>query len=493
MYQPQYSNQPTPPRAGMSSGQRTALLTLALVVVFALGFVAGIVADRYAFPARQAVASVPLGIATNTPLAAAGLPKATASPDANATPNISGDATDKAMNGPQPTAEAGAVQPGDPSTGSGDKQLDEQMKTFWEAWQLVEKEYYGRPVDRQKMIYGATKGMMDALGDPYTTFANPAQTTSINSDLKGQFDGIGVYIDAKNDKQIVVLYPIEGSPAEKAGIKAGDIFIKVNGESIVGQPQDVVISKIKGPRGTAVTLTVQRVGVEKPFDVTVTRDAIRVASTTGKLLDGNILYLKVTIFGDQTVQELDEQLAKYPNPSGIILDLRNNGGGYVTAAQQMLGRFLPNGVALYEKFSKSGTSGDDAKNIIKGVFSDEKTKMVVLINGGSASASEITAGALQDAGRATLIGEKSYGKGSEQYVHTLSDNSSARVTVAHWLTPKKREINGIGLQPDIPVKLPVVDPNATPTPGPTVDSQSTKLADQDVQTTRAVEFLTTGK
>lgn len=491
MYQPQYSA-PTPPKLGMSGGQRNALLTLALVVVFALGFVSGIIADRLMQPrpdSSTAMSPVPMDIATNTPLAQSVVPVPTIDP--NATPVEPGDSTDKSMVAPQGTVEAGVVQPGDPTTGSGDKQLDEQMKTFWEAWKLVEREYYGRPIDRQKMVYGATKGMMDALGDPYTTFANPDQTTNINADLKGQFEGIGVYIDAKNDKEIIVLSPIEGSPAEKAGVRAGDRFIKVNGEDITGLPQDVVISKIKGPRGTQVTITIVRQGVEKPFDLKITRDAIRIASATGKLLDGGILHIKVSIFGEQTISELDAILKKYPTRKGIILDLRNNGGGYVQAAQQMLGRFLPGGAAMYERFGQNSTETDSPREILKGSIGDEKVPMVVLINGGSASASEIVAGALQDYARAKLIGEKSYGKGSEQYVHTLSDGSSARITVAHWLTPKKREINGTGLQPDIAVVLPTPAPNATPVATP--NASSTKLADQDVQVKRAVEFLQKGK
>lgn len=479
MYQYQPPQYPEPIKSGMTPGQRAALYTLSLVLALAIGFVAGIATDRFVLGTKSATASannpssyitsaaVPSDIATNTPAANAPAP----TPTIPLTTPVPG--APNATNTPLPPLDDSNI----PS--SGDQSLDQQMVTFWTAWKLVEQEYYGRPIDRQKMVWGATKGMMDALGDPHTSFDDPQQTDTINTDLQGQFGGIGVYIDARNDKALTIQAPIPGTPADKAGLQAGDVIVKVDGKDITQLPQDSVIAMIKGQPGTQVTLTIVR-GTKPPFDVTLTRQVITVPSATGKMVSGNLLYIQVTIFGDNTVQQLDQVLTQYlpQKPKGIILDLRNNGGGYVNAAQQLLGRFVPDGkVIMYQKYSASAPNGQNPLNDIVGSVSDDMTPMVVLVNGGTASASEITSGALQDYKRATIIGEKTYGKGSEQNVRQLPDGSSVRITIAHWLTPNNREIDGVGLTPDITVTMTQDDINAK----------------KDPQLDRAEQFLTTGK
>jgi carboxyl-terminal processing protease len=477
MYQYQPPQYPEPVKGGMTSGQRTALLTLCLVLALAIGFVGGIAVTRAMFNSSGCAAAssglttaaVPPDIATNTPVANG--PRPTSTNAVAPTPVTPG--------APQPTGTPLPPLTDNSIPKSGDQSLDQQMTTFWTAWKLVEQEYYGRPVDRQKMVYGATKGMMDALGDPHTSFDDPQQTDVIATDLKGQFGGIGVYIDARNDKALTIQAPIPDTPASRAGLMAGDVIIKVDGKDITQLPQNVVIPMIKGPAGTKVTLTIVR-GSQPPFDVTLTREVIVVPSATGKMLANNILYIQVTIFGDNTVQQLDQVLSDNlsKHPKSIILDLRNNGGGYVVAAQQLLGRFLSDGkVIMYQKYSADAPVGQNPLTDMGGSVGDTSTPMVVLVNGGTASASEITSGALQDYKRATIIGEKTYGKGSEQNVRPLPDGSSVRITIAHWLTPNNREIDGVGLTPDIQVTMTADDIKAQ----------------KDPQLDRAVQFLTTGK
>lgn len=330
--------------------------------------------------------------------------------------------------------------------------------SFWETFQLANTEFYGRPVDNQKMIYGAAKGGLATLGDPYTTFLTPQEAENVASSLRGDFEGIGITFEIREGLPTVVA-PIPGTPAERAGVRSKDVFIAVDGRDITKLTTDQIVSLVRGPAGTKVRITFVRAG-EPPFDVEITRAKILVPSVTLKMLDGNIAHITVSVFGDKTPEEFDKALrqAQENKAIGIILDLRNNGGGWVVAALKMLGRFLPDGtVAFYESHKADGSEDIPQKVIADGPKLYD-IPLAVLINGGSASASEIVAGALQDHGRAKLIGEQSFGKGSEQSVHTFKDGSSARITFAHWLTPKKRDIN--------PRPTPTVGPG-TPLPLPT--------------------------
>lgn len=339
-------------------------------------------------------------------------------------------------------------------SGGGGISEEELWKPFRETYELIHERYYGRPVDREKLVHAAAEGMVGSLGDPYSSYLPPQQRQAVQEDMQGRFQGIGVYVEVtEKEKQFKIVAPIDGSPAARAGLKRGDVILKVNGEPITGQDQAVVISRIKGPEGTSVRLTIRR-GDRKPFDVTVERARIEVRQVEYELVDGDIAYISASIFGDKTTRELDAALqrAKRDNAKGVILDLRNNGGGWVDAAREMLGRFLPNGVALYEDPTEE-PGGESAQDVITSdTVRAYDLPLVVLVNKGSASASEIVAGALQARDRAQLVGDVTFGKGSEQSVNPLSGGSSAHITIAHWLTPDRVDIHGKGLKPDVRVK-----------------------------------------
>lgn len=345
--------------------------------------------------------------------------------------------------GPQPTPITG------PSEELTPEELRDRFEIFWEVWRLVESNFYDPDrVSPEKMAYGAIKGMVDAVGDKYTFFATPAQTSVANTRLEGSYEGIGAYIDQENGFP-VILGPVgEDTPAARAGLRRGDVVLAVDGVDVEGMPLEEVIAMIKGPAGTDVTLKLLRQGEAAPFEVTITRAHIDVPSVTGEMRSDGLAYVRISIFGDNTSDELDDLLEKLlaQNPKGLILDLRGNGGGYLVAAQEVLGRFLRGGVATYRADREGNRFPLD---VVGGRVRVFDLPMVVLVDGGSASASEIVAGALQDSKRAILIGEQTFGKGSIQNVFDLEDGSSVRVTVAHWLTPNGRQIQDVGLTPDI--------------------------------------------
>lgn len=333
-----------------------------------------------------------------------------------------------------------------------------------EVQQLIEQEYYGRPTSakdlasfRQKLEYGALQGMANSAGDQYTTYLAPAAQAPVSQQMAGEYQGIGVWIETVKGK-LTVVAPMPGSPAASAGLKAGDVIVSADGHKLDGLSQSDAIALIRGPVGSNVQLVIQRAGQAKPLTVSVARQKIDVPEVKYQLLpDSHVAWIQVTIFGDKTTAELDAALkqAKADKAKGIVLDLRNNGGGWVSAAQQMIGRFVPanSGVALYEAFQP-----DDPKlsgqPIEGGGESTFKLPLVVLVNGGTASAAEIVTGALQDYGRAEVVGTKTFGKGSVQRIHDFNDGSSARITFAHWLTPKKHEIQGQGITPNVTVEQP---------------------------------------
>jgi carboxyl-terminal processing protease len=334
------------------------------------------------------------------------------------------------------------------------KDINEEFKPFWDTFQAVNSEFYYQPVDRQEMIYGAAKGMMESLGDDYSSFLTPKEAESVRSTMQGNFEGVGMWFEKRNDLPTVVA-PIPNTPADRAGIRAKDLILAVDGRDITQLNTDQISGLIRGTAGTKVRLTMKR-GNAAPFDVELVRARIEVPAVTSKMLEGNVAHIEVTIFNDKTTAELDAALedALAKKATGIVLDLRNNGGGWVTAAQQMLGRFVPEDkVAFYESHKADG-SDDREQMVIGGGPKVYDLPLVVLVNGGTASASELVSGALQDYDRAKLVGEQTFGKGSEQHVHEWSDGSSARITFAHWLTPNKRDIN--------PKQAPTAGPNTTP-------------------------------
>ena len=322
---------------------------------------------------------------------------------------------------------------------------------FWQAWNLVHQEYVDQPVDDVKLMQGAIRGMLESLGDKHTSYMDPTSFQQANQSLAGEYEGIGAYVDTGGDF-LTIQSPIPGSPAEKAGLRPGDQIVKIDGKDMTGVNPEVARQQVLGPAGSVVRLTIVRKDEKNLLEFEVTRDKIVIKSATGKMLDNGIAYIQVTTFGDKTSDELNQALKDVlaQNPKGIVLDLRNNGGGYLQTAVEVASQFLDKGVVLYEQF------GDGKKNTYEVQPGGLATQipMVVLINEGSASASEIVAGALQDYGRAKLVGVTSYGKGSVQNWVPLSDGQGAvRVTIAKWLTPNGRTIHQKGLTPDVFVQM----------------------------------------
>lgn len=366
------------------------------------------------------------------------------------------------------------ISPQNTQTGGSTTSNDELFAPFWETWDIVHDEFVDQPIDDVALMRGAIRGMLEALGDKHTAYMDPEQYRVSQMPMDGEYEGIGAWVDITGD-YLEIISPMEGSPAEKAGIKAGDTIIKVDGEDQTGVDGNLVLRKVLGPAGTQVTLTVMREGQEEPIDITITRAKIMVPSVTHKMLENDIAYIQLSTYGEKTTDELKEALKDLmaQNPKGMILDLRNNGGGYLKTAIEVVSQFVPKGVVMYEVY---GNGQKDSYEALSGGLATE-IPLVVLVNEGTASASEITAGAIQDFGRGQLVGVTTYGKGSVQQVIPLQgENGVVRVTIARWLTPKERQIHEIGLTPDVVVELTKEDIEA----------------DRDPQLEKAIEILTNG-
>lgn len=345
--------------------------------------------------------------------------------------------------------------PVSPTSAGTPADVAETFVPFWEAWDLIHRMYVDQPLDDAALMEGALNGMMEAIGDPYSGYWNARETQDANNAMTGEYDGIGAYVDAGGE-YLTIINPIPGTPAEAAGLRPGDQIIAVDGEDVTGVDPDLVrLTRVMGPAGTDVTLTIRREGVDEPFDVTIRRAHIVIPSVTGEMLDSNIAYVQVTIFGDDTDTELRTALRELManDPAGLILDLRNNGGGYLNVAVNIASEFIPNGVILYEVYGDGSRQAYQARS--GGLATD--IPMVVLVNEYSASASEIVAGALQDYGRATLVGVTTFGKGSVQNWVPLSNGGTLRVTIARWQTPNGRAIHGVGITPDVVVEMSEAD------------------------------------
>ena len=327
---------------------------------------------------------------------------------------------------------------------------------FWKAWDLLKEKYVDKnSLDAQKLVYGAISGMMKATGDPYTIFFDPTETKSFNQDLEGSFDGIGAELGIK-DNILTVIAPLDSSPAQKAGLMAGDKILKIGDKSTMDINIDAAVDLIRGKKGTTVDLTVFHKGDEMSHKVTVTRDTIVLKSVKLEMKSDGVAYIKVSKFGDDTDSEFDAVVSQIVaiKAKGIILDLRNNPGGFLDRAVNMASRMIPSGKVVVMEEDSSGkrdslyTRGGDKLSAIS---------TVVLIDEGSASASEILAGALRDDQGIKLIGKKSFGKGSVQELINLPNNTSAKITVAKWLTPNGDYIMEKGITPDIDVDLTLDD------------------------------------
>lgn len=319
---------------------------------------------------------------------------------------------------------------------------------FWKVYNQVNKDYVGASKS-QDLIYGSISGMVAALGDPYSMFLTPQEAASFSQDLSGQFEGIGAEITQQNNKLIIVS-PLDKSPAQKSGLLPKDEILKIDGADASTLSFQQALDKIRGKAGTSVTLTIQRQDFATPKDFKITREKITVASVEWEMKDNNIAYIKIRQFGDDTtdlIKKAAEEVSS-KKPKGIILDLRNDPGGYLTTSIDVSSLFINPGVVVYEQ-GKDGKK-EQFNTTLSQLLKDYK--LVVLINEGSASASEIVAGAIQDTGRGEILGTKSFGKGSVQNYEEFSDKSALRLTVAYWLTPNGRKINGEGIKPDIEIK-----------------------------------------
>lgn len=338
-----------------------------------------------------------------------------------------------------------------PDMGGTPADLQELFKPFWEAWNLVHERYVDQPVDNEVMMRGAIRGMLESLGDQHTSYMDPEQYRHLSIPLEGEYEGIGAWVDPTSE-YLTIVSPIPDSPAEKAGLKPGDQIIAVDGEDMTGIDGELVLRRVLGPAGTTVRLTISREGEEEPIEFEIVRANIILHSVEREMLGGNIGYVRLNTFGEKSTNELRQALRQImrEKPEGLILDLRNNGGGFLATAIEIVSEFIGEGVVMYEQH------GDGQKQVYEALPGGLATEvpLVVLINEGTASASEIVAGAIQDYERGTLVGVTSFGKGSVQSPLELSnDQGVVRITIARWLTPKERQIHGIGIQPDVEIPL----------------------------------------
>ncbi len=371
-----------------------------------------------------------------------------------------------------------ATQPGTPVSEV------EAFQPFWDAYHSIDQRYAGGDIDRDALVQGAIKGMIDALGDPYSSYLTSEEYRESLQGINGQFEGIGAEIASEADDgtqgcstlgpdcHLVIIAPIDGSPAKAAGLLPGDLVLATDGVPLDGLTVDGARDRIRGPKGTTVVLTIQR-GSEDPFDLTITRDVIQQKEVETRALAADTIgYVRMTGFSDAAAGEVRTALKAHVDAgrTKLILDLRGNPGGFVTAARSVASDFIADGVIFWEQDAdgkQTPTSADSG-----GVATDDDLTVICLIDAGSASASEIVAGALQDTERARLVGQQSFGKGTVQQWQELGDGSAFKLTIARWLTPDKRWIHDVGLTPDVVVTI----PEGTP-------------ADQDLTLDKAVELL----
>jgi carboxyl-terminal processing protease len=372
-----------------------------------------------------------------------------------------------------------ATEPGTPPSQS------EAFQPFWDTYHAINDRYAGGDVDPTKVVQGAIRGMIQALGDPYSAYLTSDEYRDSLLGISGQFEGIGAEIATEGSDgtegcsplgstcRLVVTKPIAGSPADKAGVKVGDVVVSVDGAALDGLTVDAARDRIRGPKGSVVALTLRRSGA--PIQLTITRDVVQTTEVESRVLaDGTVGYIGLAGFSDAAADDVVAALKAHLSAgrTKLILDVRGNPGGYVTAARKIASQFIASGPVFWEQDAQGKQVATEALG--DGVATAADVDVVVLIDGGSASASEIVAGALQDTGRARLVGQQSFGKGTVQQWQELSgDGGAFKLTIARWLTPNKRWINGTGLTPDVVVTVP------TPLPAgsdPTLDKALQLLA-----------------
>lgn len=349
----------------------------------------------------------------------------------------------------------------------------DQFSVYWEAWHIVEDKFYGDIPDGSVLVYGAIRGALETLQDPYTIFVEPQPRALEKAELEGQFGGIGAYV-ARGPEGEVILTPMIDSPAEQAGVQEGDELIQVDDTPITPQmTTDEVVLLIRGEVDTQVKLALQRADAADPIVVIITRKVIETPSVEWRVLeqDHNTGYIRIRLFTERTGRELEHAIQdlREAGITQLILDLRDNGGGLLDAAVDVSSQFLHEGVVLYED---RRDQPEKFYSVKKGGLALD-LPLAVLVNGGTASASEIVAGALRDYERGPLIGERTFGKGSVQLVYDLSDQSSLHVTVARWLTPNRHRIGEEGLAPDVEV----------------IPSETDRASGADPQLEQAIAYL----
>lgn len=336
------------------------------------------------------------------------------------------------------------------------KPKDVDFGIFWKAWDIVNEKYVGT-ISTQKLVHGAVKGMVEALGDPYSMMMEESENKAMLDDLSGELEGIGAELSLKDEK-IIVVAPLDGSPAAKVGLKPNDQIVAIDDKDTVQMSLDDAVKLIRGKAGTEVVLLVNREGFEKPQEFKITRENISIASVKWEIKNDNIGYIKITQFGDDTtglIQKAAKELVA-KNPKAIILDLRNNPGGYLETSVDVASLFVPAGNVIVKEQYKNGNK-EELKTTVEPLLKDYN--LVVLVNEGSASASEIVAGALRDIKGIKIVGKKSFGKGTVQELNDLDATATLRLTIAKWLTPKDFAIDKEGIKPDYEVDENTTDPS----------------------------------
>jgi carboxyl-terminal processing protease len=348
------------------------------------------------------------------------------------------------------------------------------LSVFWEAWSRLEENYiHSDEINQEQMIQGAIAGMVSSLEDPHTVFLNPQESTKFKEDLAGEIEGVGMEIGLRNG-YITIIAPLKETPAEKAGLRAGDQILKIDENSAIGITVEKAVELIRGQKNTEVTLSIKRIDVFDEKDFVLIRDVIQIPSVSWELIDGDIAHVHIHHFHEGLINSFRNTSAEILKSSakGIILDLRNNPGGYLDVAVDIAGWFLPRDeIVAIEEFADSRqeffyTQGNNAKL--------SYYPLIIIINQGSASGSEILAGALRDNRNIIIVGENSFGKGSVQQTFNLKDGSLVKITIAKWLTPKGYLIDGLGLDPDITIEI---------------DQEDYIINGEDTQLEKAIEIL----
>lgn len=326
------------------------------------------------------------------------------------------------------------------------------LSTFWEVWHLAEANFLRTEnFDTQSQIYGATKGLVDSLDDPYTVFMTPDEAADFEESMNGEFEGVGAEIDRRDD-QIIIISPLKGSPAESAGLESGDIVFKIDDEPTFGISLEEAVTRIRGPKGEKVVLTVIRKDERKPIEIVIVRDSIILPTLEWELNEEGIAVISLYQFGNNAVKDFRAAVEALvlDSPKGVVVDLRNNGGGLLDACIKILSEFISDEVVVRTEGRRFGDTGD-LKTGRDGSMLD--IPLVVLVNEGSASASEIFAGAVQDHNRGLVLGRKTFGKGSVQNVIPLASGANLKITVSEWLTPLGRSIQKHGIDPHQTIEI----------------------------------------